>query len=75
MATKYVDFSAANNGDGSSYVQANGSGNIGAFNTLNNLTFSDGDIFWLRRQNMTANMTTNITITAGNVSLLGWPLS
>ncbi len=72
--TYYVDFSAANDGDGSAHTQAAAPGGVGAFNTLTGHIGADGDIFWVRRKPKDL-AAVSITFNVGNVTYIGWPLS
>jgi len=74
MATYYVDFSAANDGDGSVYTQAAGAGQPGAFNTLVGHLGSVADVFWIRRVAKASN-TSVINFNVDNVKYIGWPVS
>jgi len=73
MATYFVDFSAANNGDGSSHVQAPTPGGVGAFNSLVGLSFSIADVYWVRRQ-ISSEPYSTINMNSTGVKLIGWPL-
>lgn len=75
MATKYVDFGAANDGDGTTYTQASSPGGVGAYKTIVGKTFASGDVVWIRRSATALNLTAAYTGTLTNVSLIGWPLS
>jgi hypothetical protein len=74
MANIFVDFSAANNGDGTAFGQAGSPGGVGAKNTLVGLTPSIGDFVWIRRAG-TLTITANLAPTVPNVYYIGWPAS
>ncbi len=83
MANFYVDFSAANNGDGSDGAQAGAPAGAGAFNVFTgteSALISDNDVVWFRRT-PTAD-TQPVTFAMGTGPKLvekkryfGWPLS
>jgi hypothetical protein len=62
MATIYIDPSATNNGDGTTYTQAASGGAAGAKNTWSGLTYTAGNSY-LQRAGTT--YTTQITVNAG----------
>ena len=75
MADYFVDFSAANNGDGSDGAQAAGGGLPGAFNQLTaseNATITSGDSVWLRRTGVGS---TKTIVFKDGVKYHGWPKS
>lgn len=75
MANYFVDFSAANNGDGSDGAQAAAPAAPGAFNQLTvteNATILAGDSVYLRRTGVASKQ--NITFKNG-VKYYGWPLA
>ncbi|HIF03310.1 MAG TPA: hypothetical protein EYQ84_08485, partial [Nitrospinaceae bacterium] len=72
MATIYIDFSAANDGDGVTAAQAGTPGGAGAFNTIVG-HISDGDIVWIRRVG-TYNLASQFVLPNGG-EINGWPLS
>ena len=74
MADIYVDFSAANDGDGTTHTQAASGGAAGAYNTFIGKTFSSGDKVWIRRQNR-AGQTANVTSWTAGAHYIGWPIS
>lgn len=75
MANVYVDYTAANDGDGTTAAQAAGAGLTGAFNTLAGKTFTAGDKVWVRRVASSAiGATTTLSQTVG-VEIIGWPKS
>lgn len=73
MADWFVDFSAANDGDGTAFGQAAGGGAAGAYNTLASKTFSSGDKVWIRRKSKT--ITATLTLSQGGAIYIGWPQS
>lgn len=73
MGNVYVDFSASNDGDGSTHTQAASPGGAGAYNTLASKTFSSGDKVWIRRQSWTR--TATFTFNQAGVTYIGWPKS
>lgn len=73
MANWYVDFSAANDGDGTAFGQAAGGGLTGAYNTLASKTFASGDMVWIRRKSITISAT--LTLSQGGAIFIGWPQS
>ena len=74
-ATYYVDFGAANDGDGSTYTQAGGAGQPGAFKTLVGHLGSSGDVFWIRRSASSLVPAAVMNFNVDNVKYIGWPLS
>ena len=72
MTDWYVDFGAANDGDGTAYGQAAGGGAVGAWNTLAGKTPAVGDRVWLRRV-AKAMTTTALTLPANRAIYIGWP--
>jgi len=74
MSVYYVDYSAANNGDGSTSAQAGSPGAAGAFNTLTGQLGASGDTFWIRRVVYTSAAYT-LTFNVDNVKYIGWPLA
>ncbi len=74
MATRYVDFTAANNGDGTTAAQASGSGTTGAYNTLVGVTLTSNDIVYIRRAG-SITLAGNFTTTQFGVQYVGWPIS
>lgn len=75
MADVFVDFSAANDGDGTAFGQAASGGATGAFNTLQGKTFGTNDSVWIRRQTMGSAYTAIITMGVTGVKYIGWPKS
>lgn len=75
MATYYVDFGAANDGDGSTYTQASGAGQPGAFKTIVGKTFISGDTVWIRRSSTALALTATYNPTIPGVNLYGWPMA
>lgn len=73
MTDIYVDFSAVNDGDGSTHSQAASPGGAGAYNTLASKTFASGDKVWLRRKTKT--VTATHTFNQAGVLYIGWPKS
>lgn len=73
MTDYYVDFSAVNDGDGSTYTQAAIPGGAGAYNTLASKTFASADNVWLRRKSKT--VTATHTFNQAGVIYIGWPKS
>lgn len=73
MANWFVDFSAANDGDGTAFNQASGGGASGAYNTLASKTFASGDLVWIRRKSIT--ITSLLTLNQGGTTYIGWPES
>lgn len=73
MTDIYVDFSATNDGDGSTHSQAASPGGVGAYNTLASKTFASGDKVWLRRKTKT--VTATHTFNQAGVLYIGWPKS
>lgn len=74
MADVYVDFSAANDGDGTAPAQAAGAGLTGAYKTLVSKTFASGDLVWIRRST-TLTITSQLTLSQGGAIYIGWPES
>ncbi|RKZ99076.1 MAG: hypothetical protein DRQ46_00170 [Gammaproteobacteria bacterium] len=71
MANQYVDQSASNNGDGTSYVQAPAPGGVGAFNTFKT-NFGAGNNVWIRRTSKA--YTSSITqLNDAATKYIGWP--
>lgn len=75
MADFYIDFSAANDGDGTAFGQAASGGATGAYNTLAGKTFTTGDKVWMRRVTRGSNYTSTITLGVSGVLYIGWPMS
>lgn len=73
MAEYYVDFSAANDGDGTAPNQAASGGAAGAYNTILSKSFSSGDLVYIRRAG-SLDIAGDYTATAG-VSYIGWAVS
>ncbi len=73
MANHYVDFSAANNGDGSTAAQAGSPGGVGAFNTIVGITVTAGDSYWIRRSGtLTVSAAYTLSVAA---NFIGWPVA
>jgi hypothetical protein len=75
MATYYVDFGAANDGDGSTHTQAASGGAAGAYKTIVGKTFASGDIVWIRRSATALALAAAYTAALGGVTMAGWPIS
>lgn len=81
MADWYVDFSAANNGDGTDGAQAGAPAGVGAWNqfTAGELSsVSPGDVVWFRRTatgSKKAITVGNGTLLGGRIEYNGWPVS
>ena len=75
MATIFVDFGAANDGDGTSYVQAASGGAVGAYKTIVGKTFTTGDVVWIRRSSTVLALAAALTISTVGVKFVGWPIS
>lgn len=73
MANVFIDFSAANDGDGTAANQASGGGSPGAFKTIVGKTFNPGDKVWFRRAG-TLTLAASLTFSVANVSYIGWPV-
>lgn len=74
MANWFVDFSAANDGDGTSHAQAGAPAGVGAYNTLASKSFASGDLVWIRRST-TLTITAQLTLSQGGAIYIGWPVS
>lgn len=74
MANIYVDYSASNDGDGTTAAQAGAPAGAGAFNTLVGKTFAAGDYVWIRRTT-TSNQGSSLTLSTNGVNYIGWPKS
>ncbi len=73
MANHYVDFSATNNGDGTTAAQAGSPGGVGAFNTIVGITPVAGDSYWIRRSGtLTVAAAYTLSVAA---NFIGWPIS
>ena len=75
MAIYYIDFGAANDGDGTAYTQAAGAGTAGAYKTLVGKTFAVGDTVYIRRSATALALTTVFTLSTANAKIIGWPLA
>lgn len=75
MANAYVDFTAANNGDGTTAAQASTGGGVGARNRLLLADFASGTTWdvWVRRAG-TYSMTASPTWNQANIHFIGWPI-
>lgn len=73
MADVFVDFTAANDGDGTAHTQAASPGAAGAYNQLAGKTFSAGDLVWIRRKELV--VTASQTFNQADVKYIGWPIS
>ncbi len=74
MANIYVDYSASNDGDGTTAAQAGSPASAGAFNTLVGKTFAAGDYVWIRRTT-TSNQGSSLTLSTDKINYIGWPKS
>lgn len=75
MADIYVDYSASNDGNGTTAAQAGSPGGTGAYNTLAGKTFSASDKVWVRRVTAAAiGAITTLSQTVG-LEIIGWPIS
>lgn len=71
MATRYVDHSAANDGDGTAANQAAAPGAAGAFNTFTGHMPSVGDTYWCRKKD--GAYAAILTFSNNTVKVIGWP--
>lgn len=74
MTDRFVDFSAANNGDGTTAAQASTPGGIGARNRLLLADYPSGTTWavWMRRSG-TFVIGASATFNQGSISFIGWP--
>lgn len=72
MADIFVDFSAANNGNGTAANQAASNGAVGAFNTLASVVNNANDKIWIRRAG-TDSWTASYIYTQSGMQFIGWP--
>lgn len=72
MADKYIDFSATNDGDGTTPAQAASPGGVGAWNKLSSASVVGADKVWMRRVG-TDTITLDHTFSVASVSWIGWP--
>ncbi len=74
MSDIFFNFSAANNGDGTTAGQAAGGGGVGAYNTFDGVSPASGDVWWVRRSGTKVTITTQIT-PVDHFSICGWPMN
>lgn len=72
MADIYVDYSASNDGNGTTAAQAGSPGGTGAYNTLASKIFTLGDKIWIRRIT-TSNQGSSLTLSQTGINYIGWP--
>ncbi len=78
----FVDFSAANNGDGTDGAQAGAPAGVGAFNQFTSgesALLNDGDVVWFRRTGTSNKKAVDIVYGTGptpieKIHYLGWPV-
>src|ERR1022692_3805274 len=73
MANVFIDFSASNDGDGTTAAQAGSPGGVGAFKTFVGHAPAVGDKWWFRRAGTLS--TGSQSFTVSNVQYIGWPIS
>ena len=72
MTDHFVDFSAANNGDGTDAAQAGSPGGVGAFNVIDLTDYAATDTIWIRREGSMV-LGAAFLFDQDDMTFIGWP--